>query len=72
MVVVLGAGGGVGLAVVELAAGAARRSSPASTDDKLAPAPRLRAAHVVNYGRDDLRQAICCCAQRSRCRHRPC
>lgn len=59
VVVVLGAGGGVGLAAVELAAGrGATVIAAASTDDKLALCRARGAAHVVNYGRDDLRQAI--------------
>ena len=56
---VLGASGGVGLAAVELGKlMGARVIACASSDDKLAFAQRHGADEAVNYGRDDLRDAL--------------
>ena len=56
---VLGASGGVGLAAVEIGRiMGARVIACASTDDKLAFARAHGADEAVNYGRDDLREAL--------------
>ena len=56
---VLGAAGGVGLAAVELGKlMGARVIAAASSDDKLATCARYGADELVNYERDDLREAI--------------
>ncbi|MGC2520952.1 MAG: NADPH:quinone oxidoreductase family protein [Burkholderiales bacterium] len=56
---VLGAAGGVGLAAVELGKlMGARVIAAASSDDKLETCKRFGAESVINYERDDLRQAI--------------
>lgn len=58
-VLVLGAGGGVGSAAVDLArALGARVIAAASSDEKLAVARALGADHLVNYAREDLREAL--------------
>jgi NADPH:quinone reductase len=58
-VVVLGAGGGVGLAAVELAAVlGCDVLAAASSDDKLAICRQRGAAHTVNYDTGDLRAAM--------------
>jgi len=58
-VVVLGAGGGVGLAAVQLAVAlGARVTAVASTDEKLAAAARYGAAHAINHTDADLRAAL--------------
>lgn len=58
-VVVLGAAGGVGLAAVELAAVmGATVIAAASTDDKLAVCRDRGATVTINYGTDDLRDAL--------------
>lgn len=58
-VVVLGAAGGVGLAAVELAALlGARVIAAASTPEKLDVCRRKGASDVVDYSRDDLRDAL--------------
>jgi NADPH:quinone reductase len=58
-VVVLGAAGGVGLAAVELAVVlGAEVIAAASSDEKLALCSERGAAHVINYDRVDLRDAI--------------
>ena len=58
-VVVLGAGGGVGLAAIDVArALGARVVAAASSDAKLEACRKQGAEAVVNYARDDLRQAI--------------
>jgi NADPH2:quinone reductase len=56
---VLGAAGGVGLAAVELGKlMGARVIAAASTDDKLATCKRFGADALINYNKDDLREAI--------------
>src|SRR6516225_9307856 len=56
---VLGASGGVGLAAVELGrVMGARVIACASTNDKLAFARTHGAHEIVNYGREDLREAL--------------
>lgn len=56
---VLGAGGGVGSAAVELGRlMGARVIAAASSDDKLAVCTRLGADETVNYGREDLRERL--------------
>jgi NADPH2:quinone reductase len=56
---VLGAGGGVGLAAVELGKIAgARVIAVASSEDKLAAARAHGADTTINYGTDDLREAL--------------
>ena len=56
---VLGAGGGVGLAAVELGKGAgARVIAAASSADKLAAAKEHGADELINYAATDLREAI--------------
>jgi NADPH:quinone reductase len=56
---VLGAGGGVGLAAIELARGAgARVLAAASTDEKLAAAHFHGADALINYSLVDLREAV--------------
>ncbi len=56
---VLGAGGGVGLAAVELGKRAgAKVIAAASTDEKLAAAHELGAEALVNYSTTDLRDAV--------------
>jgi NADPH2:quinone reductase len=58
-VVVLGAGGGVGLAAVALAVQlGASVTAVASSDEKLGVASSYGARHVVNHKRDDLRGAL--------------
>lgn len=58
-VLVLGAAGGVGLAAVELAKlMGATVIAAASSEEKLATCKRFGADHLVNYERDDLREAI--------------
>lgn len=58
-VVVLGAGGGVGLAAVQLAAHhGARVTAVASTDEKLAAATDLGAVRVINHRTGPLRDAL--------------
>jgi NADPH2:quinone reductase len=58
-VIVLGAGGGVGMATVQLATQlGANVIAVASSDDKLAAARAMGAAHTVNYGAVDLRAAL--------------
>ncbi|ORA36481.1 NADPH:quinone oxidoreductase family protein [Mycobacterium aquaticum] len=58
-VVVLGAGGGVGLAAVQLAAAmGARVTAVASSDEKLYVAQRSGASAVVNHRSGDLRAAL--------------
>ena len=58
-VVVLGAGGGVGLAAVQLAAQlGASVTAVASSNDKLAVASSYGARHLVNHRDGDLRQAL--------------
>jgi len=58
-VVVLGAAGGVGLAAVELAAiFGAQVISAASSDDKLERCRDRGAEITINYGRDNLREAL--------------
>ncbi|BBX01417.1 NADPH:quinone oxidoreductase [Mycolicibacterium moriokaense] len=58
-VVVLGAGGGVGLAAVALAVQlGASVTAVASSDEKLDVASSYGARHVVNHKRDDLRGAL--------------
>lgn len=58
-VAVLGAGGGAGLAAVELAkALGARVIACASSDEKLAPCAERGADVLVNYGKDDLKEAL--------------
>jgi NADPH2:quinone reductase len=57
--VVLGAGGGVGLAAVELGKIAgARVIAVASSDEKLAAARAHGADETINYGSTDLREAL--------------
>ena len=54
VVVVLGAGGGVGLAAVQIAKlVGARVIATASTDDKLARIKAYGADHLINYARDE-------------------
>ena len=56
---VLGAGGGVGSAAVELGKlMGARVIAAASSDDKLALCARLGADETVHYGREDLRERL--------------
>lgn len=56
---VLGAGGGVGTAAVELGAlMGARVIAAASSDDKLAVCARLGADETINYGREDLKERL--------------
>jgi len=56
---VLGAAGGVGLAAVELGRlMGARVIAAASSDEKLATCRRYGAEQVINYEREDLREAI--------------
>jgi NADPH:quinone reductase len=56
---VLGAAGGVGLAAVELGARmGARVIAAASTAEKLETCRRYGATHLINYEREDLREAI--------------
>jgi NADPH2:quinone reductase len=56
---VLGAGGGVGLAAVQIAKVIGSTViAAASTDDKLAAAKEAGADHVVNYSTQDLREAV--------------
>ena len=56
---VLGAGGGVGLAAVELGKLAgARVIAAASSDEKLDAARRLGADALINYSKADLREAV--------------
>jgi NADPH2:quinone reductase len=56
---VLGAAGGVGLAAVELGAKmGARVIAAASTDAKLETCKRYGASALINYEREDLREAI--------------
>jgi NADPH2:quinone reductase len=58
-VLVLGAAGGVGTAAVQIAkAAGARVIAAASTDDKCAACRALGADETVNYGRDNLREAL--------------
>lgn len=58
-VLVLGAGGGVGLAAVELAKLAgARVIAAASTDEKLEAARQHGADALINYSNTDLREAV--------------
>jgi NADPH:quinone reductase len=58
-VVVLGAGGGVGLAAVQLAVElGADVTAVASSDEKLRVAASYGATHVVNHRAGDLRQAL--------------
>jgi NADPH2:quinone reductase len=58
-VVVLGAGGGVGLAAVQLAVQlGASVTAVASSDEKLDVAASYGARHVVNHKKDDLRGAL--------------
>ncbi|MEV0674261.1 NADPH:quinone oxidoreductase family protein [Mycobacterium sp. NPDC050441] len=58
-VIVLGAGGGVGLAAVQLASAlGARVTAVASSDEKLSTAARYGAASVVNHAKGDLRGAL--------------
>lgn len=58
-VLVLGAGGGVGLAAVELASLlGATVIAAASTDEKLEACARKGAAHLVNYTTEDLRARV--------------
>lgn len=58
-VVVLGAGGGVGLAAVQLAVQlGASVTAVASSDEKLDVAASYGARHLVNYKKDDLRGAL--------------
>ena len=57
--VVLGAGGGVGLAAVQLGVAlGATVTAVASSDDKLAVAAEHGAAHLVRHGEADLRGAL--------------
>jgi NADPH:quinone reductase len=58
-VLVLGAGGGIGLAAVDIAlALGARVLAAASTDDKLAAAKRMGAEATVAYEREDLKTRV--------------
>ncbi|OBF35747.1 NADPH:quinone oxidoreductase [Mycolicibacterium peregrinum] len=58
-VIVLGAGGGVGLAAVQLAAAlGARVTAVASSDEKLSTAAQYGAVSLVNHTRGDLRAAL--------------
>ncbi|MBU9765979.1 NADPH:quinone oxidoreductase family protein [Mycobacterium sp. TNTM28] len=58
-VIVLGAGGGVGLAAVQLGAAlGARVTAVASSQDKLAAAAEYGAAALVNHADGDLRSAL--------------
>lgn len=58
-VVVLGAGGGVGLAAVQLAAAlGAEVAAVASSTEKLQVAASYGAKHLVNYRTDDVRAAL--------------
>jgi NADPH2:quinone reductase len=58
-VLILGAGGGVGLAAVELATlMGATVIAAASTDDKLQACAEKGAAHLINYSSEDLRGRI--------------
>jgi len=57
--VVLGAGGGVGLAAVQLGVLlGARVTAVASSDEKLSAAASYGAAHLVKHGSSDLRSAL--------------
>ncbi len=58
-VLVLGAAGGVGTAAIQIAkVMGARVIAAASTDDKCALCKSLGADEAVNYGRDNLREAV--------------
>lgn len=58
-VIVLGAGGGVGLAAVQLAVAlGATVTAVASSDEKLAAAQSMGATHLVNHAAGDLRAAL--------------
>ncbi|MGA5544538.1 NADPH:quinone oxidoreductase family protein [Mycobacterium sp. NPDC051198] len=58
-VIVLGAGGGVGLAAVQLATAlGARVTAVASSDEKLSTAAQYGAVSLVNHARGDLRAAL--------------
>lgn len=58
-VIVLGAGGGVGLAAVQLATAlGARVTAVASSDEKLSTAAQYGAVSLVNHTRGDLRAAL--------------
>ncbi len=58
-VIVLGAGGGVGLAAVQLGVAlGASVTAVASTDEKLAATQSYGAAHLVNHRSGDLRDAL--------------
>lgn len=58
-VLILGAGGGVGLAAVELAVlMGATVIAAASTDEKLKACAEKGAAHLINYSNEDLRARI--------------
>jgi NADPH2:quinone reductase len=55
-VLVLGAGGGIGLAAIDVAVGlGAEVIAAASSDDKLAAAKAAGAAHTINYTTEDLK-----------------
>ena len=55
-VLVLGAGGGIGLAAIDVAVGlGARVIAAASSDDKLAAARAAGAQEVINYSTEDLK-----------------
>jgi NADPH2:quinone reductase len=57
--VVLGAGGGVGLAAVQVGVAlGARVTAVASTADKLKAAEQAGAAEIINHRSEDLRQAL--------------
>ncbi len=58
-VIVLGSGGGVGLAAVQLATAlGARVTAVASSDEKLSTAAEYGAASLVNHARGDVRAAL--------------
>jgi NADPH:quinone reductase-like Zn-dependent oxidoreductase len=58
-VIVLGAGGGVGLSAVQLASAlGARVTAVASSDEKLATAAQYGASSLVNHARGDLRAEL--------------
>lgn len=58
-VIVLGAGGGVGLAAVQLATAlGARVTAVASSDEKLSAAAEYGAVSLINHARGDLRAAL--------------